>query len=234
SVTGTSRGGVKATLARGPLGGYDAGALTAPLQFLHPEEPPMRPACPAAFARVVRLALLVASLGFVATRATAQTTYTWNQTGTASYATATNWTPDRTTPATNDVLVFNNGATTTVTGVPAQTIGQLTVTNSTNVALQAAATGTLTIAGGSGTDLSVDAGSQLNVNTATALTLALPAGSTGSISGAITLSAGAHRLTAASASGITFQSGATFTEGTSFSGNAFGTTNLKAIVFARG
>ncbi|PYS88205.1 MAG: hypothetical protein DMF62_10485, partial [Acidobacteria bacterium] len=29
----------------------------------------------------------------------AGTTYTWNQTGTASWATSTNWTPTRTTPA---------------------------------------------------------------------------------------------------------------------------------------
>ncbi len=173
-------------------------------------------------------------LTLTATPLTAQTTYIWNQTGTASYATATNWTPTRTTPATNDVLVFNNGATTTVTGVPTQTIGQLTVTGNTNVTLQAAATATLTIAGGTGTDLTVNAGSQLNVNTATALTINLLTGATGSISGAMTLSAGAHRLTAADASGITFQSGASFTEGTSFSGNPFGTTNLNSVVFASG
>ena len=41
----------------------------------------------------------------------AAATYTWNQTGTASWATSTNWTPTRTTPATSDVMVFNNGAT---------------------------------------------------------------------------------------------------------------------------
>ncbi len=179
-------------------------------------------------------AALVLFLTLTAMPLTAQTTYTWNQTGTASYATATNWTPTRTTPATNDVLVFNNGATTTVTSVPTQTIGQLTVTGNTNVTLQAAATATLTIAGGTGTDLTVNAGSQLNVNTATALTINLLTGATGSISGAMTLSAGAHRLTAADASGITFQSGASFTEGTSFSGNPFGTTNLNSVVFASG
>ncbi len=50
----------------------------------------------------------------------------------------------------------------------------------------------------------------------------------------MTLSNAAHRLTAADASGVTFQSGSTFTEGTSFSGNPFGTTNLNSIVFASG
>src|SRR6266550_4433837 len=81
---------------------------------------------------------------FFYNRASAATTYTWNQTGTASWATAANWTPTRTTPAVDDVLVFNNGATTTVTGVPAQTIGQLSVSGNTNVTLQAAAANTLT------------------------------------------------------------------------------------------
>jgi len=50
----------------------------------------------------------------------------------------------------------------------------------------------------------------------------------------MTLSNAAHRLTAADASGITFNSGATFTEGTAFSGNPFGTTSLNSIVFASG
>ena len=114
------------------------------------------------------------SLVALSSSAFAQTTYTWNQTGTAAWTTSTNWTPTRTTPAVNDVLVFNNGATTTVTAVPTQTIGQLTISGNTIVNLQAAAAGTiLTIAGGAGTDLSVASGSQLNVNVATN-TLAIP------------------------------------------------------------
>jgi len=36
---------------------------------------------------------------FVYVNARAATTYTWNQTGTASWATSTNWTPARTAPA---------------------------------------------------------------------------------------------------------------------------------------
>jgi hypothetical protein len=165
---------------------------------------------------------------------TAANVYTWNQTGSAAWTTATNWTPTRTTPAVNDILVFNNGATTTATAVPTETIGQLVVLSNTNVTLQAGATATLTIAGDTGTDLSVAAGSQLNVNTATALTINVATGATGSIGGSMTLSAGAHRLTAVDASGITFNSGATFTEGTSFSGNPFGTTNLNSVVLANG
>src|SRR4029079_14602363 len=71
--------------------------------------------------------------------ALAAATYTWNQTGTASFATATNWTPTRTTPANDDILVFNNGATTTVTGVTTQNVGQIIVSGNTTVNLQSAA-----------------------------------------------------------------------------------------------
>ncbi len=133
------------------------------------------------------------------------------------------------------MLVFNNGATTVVTAVPAQTIGQLSVLGNTTVTLQAAVTAsTLAISGGTGVDLSVGAGSQLNINTANALTIAVATGATGSVSGSMTISAGVHKLTAADASGITFQSGSTFTANPS-SGNAFGTTGTaNSIVFANG
>ncbi len=181
-------------------------------------------------------------LTLVATSVSAQTTYTWNQTGTASWATSTNWTPTRTTPATNDVLVFNNGATTTVTAVPIQTIGKLSVSSNTAVTLQPAAStlAVLTIGGGAGA-LSVAAGSQLNISggqttaPASNLSISVATLSTGTITGSMTLSsAAAHRLLAADASGITFQSGSIFTAGTSLSGNPFGTTNLNSIVFASG
>src|SRR5712692_9980292 len=95
------------------------------------------------------------------------TAYTWNQTGTASWTLSTNWTPTRTTPATDDILVFNNGATTTVTNVPlTQTIGQISVGGGTNVTLQALSTSsTLTLNGGI-QSLAIASGSQLNLNTA--------------------------------------------------------------------
>jgi hypothetical protein len=168
----------------------------------------------------------------------AASTYTWNQTGTASWATATNWTPTRTTPAVDDVLVFNNGATTTVTNVPTQTIGHLSVSGNTTVNLQAAAAATLTIAGGGGTDLDVQAGSALNCNTTNAITIAIGSGVTGSVSGSMTFSAvgvaTAHRLTAVDASSLTFNNGSLFTAGTLFTGNPFGTTSLNSVVFASG
>jgi hypothetical protein len=166
----------------------------------------------------------------------AQTTYTWNQTGTAAWTTSTNWTPTRTTPAANDVLVFNNGATTTPTALPSQTIGQLSVSGNTIVNLQAAAAGTLlTITGGTGTDLSVASGSQLNSNVATnTLAITVGAGATGSISGSMTYTLAAHSLIAVDASGITFNSGASFTQGTGNTGNVFGSGTSNSVVFASG
>jgi CSLREA domain-containing protein len=183
----------------------------------------------------VGIAALASAFFYI--RAHAATTYTWNQTGTASWATSTNWTPTRTTPVADDILIFNNGATTTVTNVPTETIGQLLVSLNTTVNLQAAAAVTLTVAGGGGSDLDVQAGSALNCNTTNAITIAVGTGATGSIFGSMTFSAGAstdHRLTSADASGITFNTGATFTAGTNFSGNAFGTAPLNTIVFAGG
>lgn len=186
---------------------------------------------------IVALALVAAA--FAALPApkvlAAGTTYTWNQTGTASWAVSTNWTPTRTTPATSDILVFDGGGAVTVTNVPAETIGQLLLSNSTTVNLQAAAANTLTIGGDTGTDLDVPSGSALNMNGASALTILVGTGATGSVSGSMTCSAAQSRLNAADASAITFNSGAVFTQAALCIGNVFtaaGTANV--IVFASG
>jgi len=63
----------------------------------------------------------------------APTTYTWNQTVAANFNTASNWTPSRTNPLANDIIVFNGGSNITVTNLPTQTIGDLVVANNTTV-----------------------------------------------------------------------------------------------------
>ena len=162
-------------------------------------------------------------------------TYTWNQTGTASWATASNWTPTRTTPEIKDILQFNGGGNIVVTDVPNQTIGQLLVSNNTNLELQSTATITLNLSGEAGFDFDIPAGSSLTISQATnGITIALAAGSTGNIGGTITYSNAAHQLTALNGSGITFQNGSVFTAGTLFIGNAFGTTNLNSVKFQSG
>ena len=182
------------------------------------------------------LAAVVAA--FVVPAAHAQTTYVWNQTASAPWTTATNWTPTRTTPATNDVLVFNNGATTIATNVPTQTIGQLQVSGSTSATLQAAAAATLTLAGGAGVDLSVAAGSTLQLSGANAVTLAIATGATGDIAGTTTLAGGAHRLLSLDAGSLVYESGAKCVANTGFTGNAFGdgtgSGGLSSVVFQAG
>ena len=164
-----------------------------------------------------------------------QTTYSWIGADNGAWTLSTNWTPERTTPAITDILQFNDATIKTVTAVPAQTIGQLLFSNNTKVNLQSAAAVTLIIAGSAGMDLDIPVGSALNLNVANAITINLLTGVTGSISGTMAFSSTvstAHRLTAADAYGITFNSGATFTAGTNFTGSAFGTVNLNSIIFA--
>jgi hypothetical protein len=169
------------------------------------------------------------------TTAQVATTYTWNQTGSADWTTAANWTPARNTPATDDVLIFNNGANSTVLSVPAQTIGKLQVSGNTTVNLQAGAANTLTVGAAASDALTVASGSQLNVNGTNALTINQATGAKGSISGSMTFSTATNRLTAANAIGITFNSGSTFTQGAGNTGNIFGSTGTaNAIVFASG
>ncbi len=167
-----------------------------------------------------------------------QHTYVWSASGTASWATASNWTPARTTPATDDVLIFNSGTSVTATTITSQTIGQLVIANNTTVALQSGVAAVLTLAGGAGTDFDLQAGSTLLMNGTSALSIALPTGSTGSVSGAITATTNAHRLLSVDAGGLVFKSGSVLTLGTGFSGNVFGTgtgtSGLNSVVFQAG
>ncbi len=160
-------------------------------------------------------------------------TYAWIG-GNSAWTTAGNWSPTRTAPATTDILQFNSGGTVTVTAVPAQTIGQLIVSNSTTVYLQAGAANTLTIGGGTGTDLQLDAGSQLNINGASALIISLSTGATASISGSMTFSTAINKLTGTDASSIVFTSGSSITQAAGNTSNIFGTTALNSVIFQSG
>lgn len=160
-------------------------------------------------------------------------TYTWTG-GNSTWSSPTNWSPVRNVNDPADILLFNDGTTVTVTGVPSQTIGQLRLSNNTNVTLQAAAASTLTITGGTGNDVNVGAGSQLTLDGASAITINILTGNNGRIFGGLTFTGGAHRITSPDAGGISFAVNGVFTAGTAFSGNAFGTTNLNSAVFESG
>src|SRR5437868_6809489 len=124
-----------------------------------------------------------------------QTTYTWNQTAVADWTIAVNWTPARITPAANDILVFNNAAVTTLINMPAEIIGQLSVSNNTTVNIQAAAANNqLMIAGlTTGDDLQITTGSSLNLNGINATSLFIGTGATAAIAGNMNFSGAAHR-----------------------------------------
>lgn len=164
--------------------------------------------------------------------------YTWIG-GSSTWNTALNWLPARIFPAPNDILLFLDGTTETVTAVPAESIGQLHVTLGTHVTLQAAAaTTTLTLNGSIlSDDLTVDATSALNISSSNGYTINLATGTTAVIDGTMTFTGGAHRLTSADANGITFNSGSVFTAGTGFTGNAFGVSPAaipNSVIFTSG
>jgi hypothetical protein len=176
----------------------------------------------------------VASIFFYK-RAHAATQYTWNV-GSGAFSTASNWNPARTSPAADDILVFNTAGAITLTNVTTQTIGQLSVGGGAQVTFQAGTPGaqTLTISGGANA-LDIAAGAQLNVSGVTnVLNINLTSGTSGRVAGSMTFTDAAHRLTGFSASPIAFKSGSTFTAGAGFSGNAFGTANLNSINFENG
>ncbi len=171
------------------------------------------------------------------TNAPASDVYTWQGADNAAWNIATNWSPTRTTPLPTDVLQFNDGTTKTVTAVQTETIGQLLFSNNTVANLQSASAVTLTINGAAGTDLVIPAGCALNLNAINAITINLLTGATGSIGGNMAFSSTAstaHKILAADAGALVFNSGATFTAGAFFSSNAFGTTNLNSVVFENG
>ena len=160
--------------------------------------------------------------------------YTWIGADNEAWTTPTNWNPTRSVPAPNDILWFNDGTWKTITSVPTETIRKLTLENNTTINLQSVAASTITISGGTDIDLSIPAGCAIYLNAAIPITLALGTGATGNIGGNMTFEAAAHRLTAADAGAITFNSGAIFTAGAAFAGNAFGQTSLGSIIFGNG
>jgi hypothetical protein len=160
--------------------------------------------------------------------------YTWNQTGSASWTTAANWTPTRSLPDITDILSFNGGGNISVTDVPTQTIGQLHVSNATVLELTSAVTAILTIRGETGVDMEVAAGSELNISGANAVSIVLGTGTNGLINGSMTISGGAHTVKATDLNSLVFASGSIFKTTTGFTGSVFGTTPFNAVKFQNG
>jgi hypothetical protein len=170
-----------------------------------------------------------------------QNIYSWNATGSASWQVSTNWTPTRSTPSIDDVLQFNNGATTTATNVPSQKVGQLFITAGTNLTLTPNAPGdSVTVLGGTGNDFDIAAGAKLNLTGAGVnIKVDLASGATGTVGGTFTVAGGSQRLRCLTAGGLVFQSGSLAVQGLAYSGNVFGTGAgangaLNSVVFQGG
>ncbi len=200
-------------------------------------------ACRQSAKKVLGFATLFCLLNLFANVATAQVTYVWNKTGSASFTDAANWTPARNTPATTDILLFNgngtSGTITTVTNLPSQTISGLQVSNNTSVTITTPnpnAVYTLSIANGSAAnDLTISSGSQLNLAGNRQSIISVAAGAKALINGNITLSNAAHQLLAVDAGAVTFSNPAVFTASTGFTGNAFGNTGTAGtVIFSAG
>ncbi|MEI6435791.1 MAG: T9SS type A sorting domain-containing protein [Bacteroidota bacterium] len=162
-------------------------------------------------------------------------TYIWTGATDNNWTGASNWSPNRTSPAINDVLQFSNGNTYTITNVPTQTIAQMAVSGGSKITLQAAATTILTIAGIAGDDFTVSgSGTELNISGSFGLTISLISGTNGLISGSMNFSGGVHAIKSADANSLVFANGGIFKATTGFTGNAFGTANLNSVKFQSG
>lgn len=179
------------------------------------------------------LPLLVVALSSGAASAA---TYTWIGTNPGTWTTAANWSPARTTPAADDVLVFDGTGTPSpfVQGVITQGIGRMVLANGVTLTLQGpnGSPPTISLNGGTGTDLDVPAGTELILAGGSGRpSLALATGATGLVAGSMDVSG---QVTAADAGGLTFASGAVLTFDGIPGSHVFGTTNLNSVVFQDG
>lgn len=164
-------------------------------------------------------------------------TYLWNQTTPGDYTIASNWTPSRLNPQPTDQLIFSNGGSCTVTNVPSQTVGMISVSNNTQVSFESMATASLSLSGGGGPGLEVMTGSSFILGGTFPITITALTGTAAEISGTFTFatpSNTAHRLTGTDPGSVRFKQGSVFSTGSHASGNPFGTTSTGSVVFEAG
>ena len=111
---------------------------------------------------------------------TGPVTFVWSGAPGAAWNVATNWTPNRTTPAPTDILQFNGG-THTPTNIPTETIQQLIIGG--NVTFAAVAAQTLTVGSGG---VQITGGNSLDLGNNVILTQA--AGATLQVDGTLNTS----------------------------------------------
>jgi hypothetical protein len=153
------------------------------------------------------------------------TTYNWNQVGAGpfDYTVASNWTPARTAPAPDDILIFGTGsAGTIINNVPSQSIGRISFEANTSISLLSLGASTITVVGNTAiNDFKVDLGSSLNLTGTSTVSFHMGTNATGNVFGAITLGT-TNRMTAQAVGGLKFKSGSSLTTTSNYSGGAFG------------
>jgi hypothetical protein len=158
----------------------------------------------------------------------APTTYTWNATGTASWTTASNWSPNG-VPANGDNVVFSNATAVTVTNVPNISLRSLVLSGAGQVNWQSSQAVVVNIGftGVTNPAMTLASSKVLNFNSATpnSIRLNIRNGFTARIDGRIEFRSAAHRLTGEAANAVSFENGSYFLAGTGFTGNAFGSTS---------
>lgn len=155
------------------------------------------------------------------------TTYTWNTTGSASWTNSSSWSPVG-VPANGDNVVFNNATAVTVTNVPNISLRSLVFSGTGQVAWQSSQNVVVNVgfSGAPNPVMSLTNGKTLQLNaTANSIRLTVRNGFTAQINGRMEFSGDPHRFTAEAAGAISFESGSYFLGGTSFAGNAFGSTS---------
>lgn len=170
----------------------------------------------------------------------AATTYTWVGGASGAWTTNSNWSPVG-VPGNSDAVVFNNGTSVTVTAVPSVNLRSVSMTGAGAVVWQASGSRTINIGftGSTNPVFNLAASKQFSLSgTANDITINIESGYTATISGTMVFSGTAsvtHKLTAESASAITFQNGSLFQAQTNFSGNPFGSTGTNgSVIFQSG
>jgi Secretion system C-terminal sorting domain/Pregnancy-associated plasma protein-A len=173
---------------------------------------------------------------------------TWTGAVDAMWGNAGNWSPSG-VPSCTDAVLFNNGASNTVSLAASTAVGQLKVSNNTILNLKSTVTASinLTIKGWLGDDLIVGAGATLNLTAASnvedeqIIQIVVPTTVTASILGNMGFSntgtsTVSHRLLASDVGSVVFQSGSVFTANVGFGGYAFGTAIVPpfTVKFANG
>lgn len=193
------------------------------LQLVLPPRPRLLPC-------VLAIGLALACL---ASRADAQNTYTWNQSGAAAFTGSSNWTPTRSSPQPSDILVFDGAVTPApaVTDIATQTIGRLRFIGGVSASFSTASNSrTLTLSGTGTPALEIAAGCSLVVNGVRIIQLVLASGATAVVAGDLGFGDAAHKLTGASAGAVVFTAGSSFTTLAAFKNNPFGSNGTPGTV----